>query len=181
MSYGSDDSTLEIISRRNPLEVAAALVLGRLLIGWSRLGLALQLYVSALPPGGARDGEAEGLDQRLERLLVHADAAADKALRADFLRWIVRARQFVPLATSLRQGRWLPDPRRNVVLLMGEPGGARPPKPSYTIGELEEALAAQTALLAELHRLCGAERGLSAANAAAFLSTQPIGVVEQPG
>ena len=111
------------------------------------------------------------LDDRLDHLLVLADTVDDKSLRADFLRWIAAARAVAEFTERLRRGRWLPDPRSNVVLLLGER--------RFSIAQLEEALAAQRRVLADLKRLCAAERHLSPAGAAAFLATQPIDVVEQ--
>ncbi|MEJ6023603.1 hypothetical protein [Ramlibacter sp. PS4R-6] len=170
MSYG-ETSTLELSSLRAPLDVDAAVALGQLLIGRSRLDLAVQLYVAALP--APRDLPP------LERLLVFADSLADKTLRADFVRWIVRTRHLEPFAQALRTARWLPDPRRNVVLALGQPGLPPPPARSFTITELEAVATEQKELLGELHRLCAAERGVTPAAAASFLSTQPIDVVEQ--
>lgn len=177
MSYGTESSNLEINSRRAPHEMEAAQLLGLLLIGFSRLDLALQLYVAALPREVTKP--STGPAARLPSLLAFADTLADKALRAEFVRWIVRVRQQEPLAQCLRYARWLPDPRRNTVLLLGQPGDPLPSNRSFTIGELERAVVEQKELLVELHRLCALERGLTASSASAFLSTQPIDVVEQ--
>ena len=168
MSYGQEPSNVD-------LESAASLLLGRLMVGWSRLEMALQLYLAALPR--ERTGGA-GADwpSRLERLLAFADTLPDKALRADFLKWIVRARELAPLGEALRTARWLPDPRREVVLVLRDAPAAPPGRPSYTLPELQQVLAAHKELLDALHRLCMAERGLSSANAASFLATQPLPV-----
>jgi hypothetical protein len=167
MSYGEPLSPFELAMRRNPLETSAALALGQLLIAWSRIDLAVQLYVASLP----EPADAPTFDARLERLLVLADTLEDKDLRADFIGWTHRAREQALLSSAMRNGHWLPDPRRNVILLLGQG--------KYTIEQLEQALVAQRRLLMDLHRLCAAERNITPSKAATFLATQPIAVVEQ--
>ena|SRR5438105_2339394 len=177
MSYAGETSTLEVTSLRAPLEIDTALLLGQLMIGRSRLDLAIQLYVAALP---AQPGDAgKTFDARLGRLLALADSLADKALRTDFVRWIVRARHLGPLAESLRDARWLPDPRRNVVLVLRQPTPSAPANRSVTVADLQGAVDEQKDLLSELHRLCAVERGITGAGVASFLGTQPIDVLEQ--
>lgn len=165
----------------DPLESAAAMQVGLALFASSRLDLAVQLYLDGLGPAAPRAAPGPGADARLERLLAFADSLADKELRDDFLRWIVRAHQLAPLRQALRHGRWLPDPRRGVVLVMAPPGEATTGPRSYGLEQLEELLALMRALFIDLQRLCAAERGISMANAASFLTTQPIGVVEEAG
>jgi hypothetical protein len=116
------------------LDAEAALLLGQLLIGQSRMELALQ---------------------------KHAESGGD-IRRAGFVQWTARAREFEPLARSLREARWLPDPRRNVVLFVPAPGDPHPAPRSLTIAELRRTAVEQKELLAHFHRLCALERGLVA-------------------
>lgn len=160
-------------ARGEPLEAGAAMQLGMLLFAFSRLDLAVQLYLDGI--GGAAPPAETGT----RRLLAYADALPDRALRADFVQWIVRMHRLVPLQQALHQCRWLPDPRRGVVACVAPPGGPRPPQATYTLKELGDALAALRALFADLQRLCAAERNISPASAADFLTTQPIAVYEQ--
>lgn len=172
MAYGEDFSPFEIAARRNPLETSTAWLLGQMVIAWSRVDLAVQLYVASLPAGsGADESGAATFDARLARLLDFAGTLGDDTLRSQFVEWIGQAREVAVFALSVRHGRWLPDPRRGVVLLLGEA--------KYTTGELEKALASQQRLLLGLHRLCAAERDITLSKAAVFLATQPIDVVEE--
>jgi hypothetical protein len=174
MSYGSDP-TPDAVAHGDSFETAATLRLGRLMVGWSRLDLALQLYVDSLPGGSV----GADVHAQLAKLLGHCDTLADRQLRADFLKWIVGMRELEPMAQTLRNGRWLPDPRRNVVLVLARPGGPSVQRASLKLDELEAVLFRQRALLGEIHRLVMTERGLAPEGVATFLSTQPIDVVER--
>jgi hypothetical protein len=178
MSY-LNDAGLEPATRRDPFEAAAAMHLGLLLIMSSRLDLAVQLYLRGVRTAGSG---AAGADEaaRLQELVEYAQRLADPALGAEFVAWTARAQALLPLRRALRSGRWLPDPRRGTILLMAGLGERGQVPSSMPLASLEEALATMRDLLGNLHRLCARERGITLANAAAFLTTQPIGVVEEP-
>lgn len=171
MSYGQASSQVDF-------ETAACQLVGRLLVGWSRLEVALQLYLAALAREGP-GGNAADWHSRLERLLAFADTLPERQMRGDFLKWIVRARELAPLGQALRTARWLPDPRSDVVVVLRDRSAPAAVRSRYTLPELAQVLAAHKELLDALHRLCMAERGLSAANAASFLATQPLAVAEE--
>ena len=141
------------------------------MFAFSRLDLAVQLYLDGIGRAGPEAGT--------RRLLAYADGLSDKALRADFVQWIVRMHRMEPLQQALQTGRWMPDPRRGVVACLAPPGAPKPAKATYTPAEIDEALAALRELFADLQRLCAAERNISPASAADFLTTQPIAVYEQ--
>ena len=73
----------------------------------------------------------------------------------------------------------MPDSRQGVVLHLAQPGEPKAGKSRYSLEELDEGLAALKELFTDLQRLCAVERRISPASAAAFLTTQPIAVVEQ--
>src|SRR4051812_504418 len=95
-------------SRGEPLEAGAAMQLGLLLFAFSRLDLAVQLYLDGIGRAGP------STEAGTRRLLAYADQLPDKALRAEFVQWIVRMHRMEPLQQALQTGRWMPDPRRGV-------------------------------------------------------------------
>jgi hypothetical protein len=112
-------------------------------------------------------------------LLAFADGLADKALRDDFLRWMVRLRELAPTCRAVRHGHWLPDLRRGNVLMLAPPGRQDLGSQKWEVAQLGEAAQALTLLHRELLRLCAVERGLTLTNAARFLSTQPLQAMEE--
>ncbi len=153
--------------------------LGEILIMSSRLDVAVQLYLDGIARIEGRtpvpDATAE---ERLKRLLSFADGLPDKALRNDFMRWMIRLHALAPLLRAMRHGRWLPDLRWGNVLMLAPPGIKDLGPRKWELSQLDEAASALNLLYRELVRLCAAERGLTLTNAAAFLSTQPIWVLE---
>lgn len=160
-----------------PCNVAA--VLGEILIGSSSVELAVQLYLDGIARAEGRSPAEATAEERLGQLLTFADGLADKALRDDFLRWMVRLHELAPTCRAVRHGHWLPDLRQGNVLMLAPPGrqDLRPQK--WEVAQLVEAAQALTFLHRDLLRLCAVERGLTPTNAASFLSTQPLHAVEE--
>jgi hypothetical protein len=154
--------------------------LGEILIMSSRLDVAVQLYLDGIAriEGRAPACEASA-EERLTHLLAFADGLADKELRNDFMRWMIRLHALAPLLRAVRHGRWLPDPRWGNVLMLAPPGIKDLGPRRWELTELDEAASTLYLLYRDLVRLCATERGLTLTNAAAFLSTQPISVLEE--
>jgi hypothetical protein len=152
--------------------------LGAILIGSSSLEQAVQLYRDGIARAEGRALAQATAEESLGQLLTFADGLADKALRDDFMNWMVRFHQLAPICRAVRHARWLPDLRWGNVLMLAPPGQDLGPR-KWEVAQLGEAAVALILLYRELLRLCAAERGLTLTNAAAFLSTQPIRGVEE--
>lgn len=160
-----------------PCNVAA--VLGEILIGSSSIELAVQLYLDGIARAEGRAPAEATAEERLDQLLAFADGLADKALRDDFMRWMVRLHELAPTCRAVRHGHWLPDLRRGTVLMLAPPGRQDLGPHKWEVAQLGEAAQALTLLHRELLRLCAVERGLTLTNAARFLSTQPLQAMEE--
>lgn len=160
-----------------PRNVAA--LLGEILIGSSTIELAVQLYLEGIARAEGRAPAGATAQERLGQLLTFADGLADKPLRDDFMRWLVRLHELAPVCSAVRHGHWLPDLRWGNVLMLAPPERPELGSRKWEVEQLGEAAQALTLLHRELLRLCALERGLTLANAAQFLSTQPLQVMEE--
>jgi len=161
MSYQGEPSDIEISAKREPLETAAALQLGLLLITLSRLDLLLDQYL-------AKAGAAPGAVP-LKRLMEMVDRVEDPALRASFRQWMVRAHRLESLRTQLAKGRWLPDRRRDCVVC--ELPGAVPAE--FHASDLASWVGTLKDMVLEFRQLCATEREAHARASADFMATQP--------
>ena len=160
-----------------PFNVAA--LLGEILIGSSSVELAVQLYLDGIARAEGRAPAEATAEERLGQLLTFADGLVHKTLRDDFMRWMVRLHELAPTCRAVRYGHWLPDLRRGNVLMLAPPGTQDLGSRTWEVAQLGEAAQALILLYRELLRLCAVERGLTLTNAAKFLSTQPLQVMEE--
>ncbi|MBX3585565.1 MAG: hypothetical protein KF796_02890 [Ramlibacter sp.] len=160
-----------------PCNVAA--LLGEILIGASSVELAVQLYLDGIARAEGRAPTQATAEERLAQLLALADGLTDKALRDDFMRWMVRLHELAPTCRAVRHGHWPPDLRWGNVLMLAPPGMQDMGSRKWEVAQLSEAAQALILLYRELLRLCAQERGLTLTNAAQFLSTQPLQVMEE--
>jgi hypothetical protein len=150
VSYYEEPTDLELVAMRNPLETAAALNIGLLLFAFSRLELSLERYLDRVA--------AQSLPRRqgpLARLANFVDSLPDEPLRADFRQWIAGALSLEDLRGAIATGRWMPDPRRDCLLLDASPERV---KLQYRVSELAASLALVKELQTRLQELCATER-----------------------
>ena len=152
MSYYEEPTDIEFISMRNPLETAAALNIGLLLFAFSRLELGLDRYLDLVSPAAQSPLERQA---RLPRLMTFVDQLPDATLRANFRQWIVRLHTLEELRGALSTGRWIPDLRRDCLMLDASPATV---KLQYRVSELAASLATVKELQASFQELCAAER-----------------------
>lgn len=162
-----------------PQPCNVAEVLGDILIGSSTIERAVQLYLDGVARAEGREPARATAKERLGQLLSFADGLADKALRGDFMRWMVRLHEVDPICHAVRQGRWLPNLRWGDVLMLPAPGTQDLVSRKWEVEQLNHASRELLLLYRELWRLCARERGLTITNAARFLSTQPLDVMEE--
>jgi hypothetical protein len=151
MSYYEEPTDIELISMRNPLETAAALNIGLLLFAFSRLELTLHRYLDRVCPPTAAPLEQQA---PLPRLMTFVDQLPDETLRASFRQWISRVRGLEELRNAIATGRWIPDPRRDC-LVLDAPATA---KLQYRVSELVASLALVKELQAGFQQLCVTQR-----------------------
>ena len=151
MSYYEEPTDIELISMRNPLETAAALNIGLLLFAFSRLELSLERYLDRVSPAAESPLERQA---PLPRLMAFVDQLSDATLRAGFRQWIVRVHALDELRSAIATGRWIPDLRRDC-LVLDAPAAA---KLQYRVSELVASLAQVKELQAGLQELCTTER-----------------------
>jgi hypothetical protein len=169
VNYYDESTNIELISRREPLETAAALNIGLLVFAFSRLELSLERYLERLSPQPqAATPEPQA---PLQRLMAFVDRLPDPALRAGFRQWMARIHGLEGLRSAISTGRWIPDRRRECLVLDASPA---PVKPQYQISELVAALASLKALQASFQELCVTEQSTRFAATPDFLSTQPL-------
>ena len=171
MSYPRD------LEGPQPCNVAE--LLGEILIGSSSVERSVQLYLDGIARAEGRAPAKATAQERLGHLLTFADGLADKALRDDFLRWMVRLHELAPTCSAVRHGRWLPDLRWGNVLMLPPPGSQDLVSRKWEVEQLAWASRELVLLYRELLRLCAKERGITLHNAAKFLSTQPIEMAEE--
>src|SRR5687768_3228146 len=117
--------------------------LGEILIMSSCLEVAVQLYLDGIAriEGRAPTSDATA-EERLMHLLAFADGLADKALRNDFMRWMIRLHALAPTMRAVRHGRWLRDPRWGNVLMTAPPGVKDLGPRRWELSQLDEAASA---------------------------------------
>ena len=167
MSYQGQSGDLEIRVLSEPLVTSAALYLGLLMFGFSRLDLSLERYLDMAAPPATPAGKGH----TMRRLIAFVDRLDDPALRAGFRHWMARVHRLEGLRKAIASGHWLPDPRSD--RLLHDAGTSSGPV-EYRLRDLEWALASVRELQSRLQMLCATERGLGLAAAEAFLTTQPI-------
>ena len=151
VSYYEEPSDIEFISMRNPLETAAALNIGLLLFAFSRLEVSLDRFLDRVSPVAESPPERRA---PMPRLMTFVNQLSDASLRERFRQWTVRAGALEELRNAIARGRWLPDPRRDCLLLDAPATG----KLEYRVSELAASLALIKDLQASFHELCTAER-----------------------
>ena len=151
MSYYEEQTDIELISMRNPLETAAALNIGLLLFAFSRLDLALDRYLDRAAPAAEPSPERQA---PLPRLMTFVDGLSDSTRRASFRQWIARAQGLEDLRGAIANARWIPDLRRECVVLDASPATAK----LYRVSELAASLELVKELQAGFQELCAAER-----------------------
>jgi hypothetical protein len=152
VSYYSESTDIELISMRDPLETAAALNIGLLLFAFSRLELSLDQYLDRVSPPAKAPPDHQAL---LQRLMAFVDRLPDATLRAGFRQWMARFHGLEELRTAISTGHWIPDLRRDCVVLDANPALT---KLQYRVPELVASLALVKELQAGFQELCVAER-----------------------
>jgi hypothetical protein len=152
VSYYEEPTDIEFISMRNPLETAAALNIGLLLFAFSRLEVSLDRYLDRVSPAAEAPPERRA---PMPRLLTFVNQLSDATLRESFRQWTVRAGALEELRNAIARGRWLPDPRRDCLLLDATPATG---KLEYRVSELAASLVLVKELQASFQELCAAER-----------------------
>lgn len=148
VSYYEEPTDIELISMRNPLETAAALNIGLLLFAFSRLELALDRYLDRVSPAATSPAAGQA---PLPRLMAFVDRLPDAVLRANFRQWIARAQDLQELRGAIAAGRWIPDLRRECIVL---DAGSATAQLQYRVSDLVASLALVKELQADFQELC---------------------------
>lgn len=91
----------------------------------------------------------------LARLMAFVDGFPDATLRANFYQWIGRVRGLEELRRAIAAGRWIPDLRRDRLVIDASPASA---KLQYRVSELVASLALVKELQVSFRELCATER-----------------------
>jgi len=152
VNYYEERTHLELVAMRNPLETAAALNIGLLLFAFSRLELSLDRYLDRVSPADESPPERQA---PLARLTAFVAGLTDETLRASFGQWIARVRGLEELRGAIATGRWIPDLRRDCLVLAASPATS---KLQYRVSELVASLALVKELQSTFQELCVTER-----------------------
>lgn len=150
MSYYEEPDDSGLNSMRSPIETVGALNIGLLVFAFSRLDASLERFLDRVSPVAGSPSNSRALS----RLMAYVDQLSDSPLRTGFRHWIVRVHGLQDLRKAVLGGRWIPDMRRDC-LVLDAPDASRT---EYRVSELVASLALVNELQAGFQELCVIER-----------------------
>ena len=147
---------IELHVARDMLEGGAAALLGRILFEFSRLDMALGLFLVWTNDGRDLNELSEKIEEesfalRLNRLEKHVGKGSleGSEKRTAYAVWIAAAREIRTKRNELFHGRWGTDPMNGrVINVMGLPTSSAHRSTAYSVADLE-------GILADMRRLHG--------------------------